>query len=332
MPSYSRILGWICFFALLFLSGCGSISEQSEELNACIPPTGDPNPYRALDTSDAYLIYQASQFPKQGMDGLPDPTSQRSAFNMLEAQVRQWSVYEDVLVKDNVMMRVTVTFISPDLIEAVVLNQIIYSGIPPVPDFPSAIKMAKDDIANREELLFLVTVTSSQYRDRLLPDDRLVLDIPITYLTLTNTSYLSITPAHSDKNLDDEIDLRDGPVHGYLGYPLAVQKNGICTLVMDTRWDTTLTLHVPNVMVNGAPYDALTWVMNVHPMVDMNAPNIDPDELAKMLANPSIPVENYYNPIDAPPVPENGKSKDDQAYWDQYWDDMSRFIWHTLIN
>ncbi len=327
MPMFRQQLILICF---LFAVGCGNNTSQPEELRPCTPSTGEPNPYRLPDTSAAYLIYQASQPVNLGVS--PLPSQQKDAFNLLEEQVKNWSDYQDILVKDNLIVRITITYISPELIEALVLNQVLYSGILASTDFLSDVKAVKTDIAEREELLFMVTLSASEYRDRILTDNEILVDLPINSLTLTNSSNLSVIRGHADPILDDEINLRGGPEFGYLGFPLAVEKDGICQLVMDKRWDTSLTLHAPNIFVGYTQRGALTWGIGVHPLVDMNAPNIDLDELTKIGSIPSAPEANYYNPSEYPPTPVNGVSKTEIDYWDTYWDDMSRYIWYTLTS
>lgn len=335
MSIFRQQLLLACFFCFLFVTGCGSDTPQTEELTTCTPSTGeDPNPYRKPDTSDAYLIYQASQPVNLGASLLPSSqTSQKDAFNLLEEQVKDWSAYEDILVEGNLIIRITITYVSPELVEALVLNQTLYSGILSSADFLSQVKAVKTDIAKREELLFLITITASEYRDKILPDNGLMIDIPLKDLTLTNSANLSVVRRHADQILDDEINLRSGPEYGYLGFPIAVQKDGVCQLVIDTTWDTSLTLHTPNLIVDSTMRSSLTWGIGMHPLVDMNAPSIDLDELMQMGSVTTPTTEaSYYSPIEDPPLPINGISKTEIDYWDTYWDHMSRYIWYYLTN
>jgi hypothetical protein len=234
-------------------------------------------------------------------------------------------------------VRITVTYISPELIESVVLNQVFYSGVP-VSDFPSAVKERKDAVAKRDELLFLVTVTASEYQIKLLPNDALIVDIPISEMKLTNSAGLPLSPYHADQNIEDEINIRAGPEHGYIAYPIAVQKDGICNWVMDPLWNTTMTLHIPDLLINRESHGLLTWSIDYHTLVETNAPINDQNsinDLMLLVVDPSVPSVPTSAPASQskdPPLPINGVEKANNDYWNNYWEQMSRFIWYHLTN
>jgi hypothetical protein len=343
------------FVLVLFFSGCGPAPLNAPAtLPACTLPASDINPYRSPpSTTTAYDIFQTPQAlqtqqpsgsiqpalppsggilsieqmmllltPSSGA-GLPTlPTTKQTAFLLFEDQVRGWSDYADVLVDDTLVLRITITYISPQLIESLVLNQILYTGAP-VADFQAQVRRVNDSIAVREENLFLVILTASEYHVKLLPNDALVVDLPVSEMKLTNSSGLTVSPYHKDNHLEYPINLRLEPEHGYLAYPLAVGVDKDCNWLFDPTWNTTVTIHVPSLQVNQKPYGPLTWSIDYHPLVGINA--LSPT------ATPSVPfVESDYKPVPEAPPPVNGEPKSNAVYWDDYWQKMTRYIWYHL--
>jgi hypothetical protein len=71
------------------------------------------------------------------------------------------------------------------------LSHILDSGIP-VADFAPTVDAGRGDIGQRDELVFLISITASQHQDRLLPHDSPLLQLPIREMTLTNADGLSV--------------------------------------------------------------------------------------------------------------------------------------------
>jgi hypothetical protein len=269
----------------------------------------------------------------QAMMMMPDFNSQNflvakyNAFLTLVGQVRASSHYEDVLVGDTLLVRITITFISPQLIESVVLNRIFFSGIP-VTDFQATVKVAEDDIADRDEIPFLVTVTASEYHEKLMPNDSLIVDLAIRSMQLTSSSGVSTASPHTDGHLRYPINLRSEPEHGYMAFPIAVTANEICNWMLDPKWNSTLTIYAPDLLINEQQYGPLTWSIDYHSLVGVNMPN----QKLPTFAPPPAGFENNYSPTDKIPSPVNGMTKSDTNYWNGYWEEMTRYVWYHLTN
>ncbi|MBV5350008.1 hypothetical protein JZU71_02290, partial [bacterium] len=86
--------------------------------------------------------------------------AQYAAFQYLIAETKRWSDIVAIKLNDGSQAEIAITFISPELIQAVFLSDIlkdrfITSG------FQTQIQNALGEIAVRDELLFLATVTSA---------------------------------------------------------------------------------------------------------------------------------------------------------------------------
>jgi hypothetical protein len=316
------------FVLLLFAVGCDVAipTVAPTPVPACTPTTNNPDTYRGNSASTAKLIYQFSQTAIPGTEAAIKLAAQHEAFVLLQRQVRKWSDFEDVLVNDNLMVRITVTYISPVMIESVVLNQIFYRNMP-VADFEAEVRNGLNSVARREELPVLVTLTATEYNEKLTPNDELNVQLPIAEMVLLNTNNTSVTPSHEDNQLRYPINLRPGPEHGYVAYPIALSTNGVCNWMLDPAWNTTMTLHMPYLTINQKQYNSLTWSIDYRPLVQLGGPDEVP-----AFAQPRAGFESIYSPSMDAPLPVNGVPRSDTIYWDTYWEQMSRFVWLHLAS
>jgi hypothetical protein len=113
-----------------------------------------------------------------------------------------------------------------------------------------------------------------------------------------------------------------------MAFPIAVTANGTCNWLLDTNWNTSLTVHAPDLLINKQPYDPLTWDIEYHPLVEVNTP----DQIIPNFPMPPAGFENNYSPTDKIPSPVNGMTKSDTNYWNGYWEEMTRYVWYHLTN
>ena len=329
MSVYSLRWKWECVLLLILLVGCdsGFSSASATAYPVCTPATEEANLYRNATPTIANKIYQFAQggggpIPVTGDN--PALIAKRESLKLLKEQIRKWSAFVDVPISADYFIRITLTLISPQMIEGVVTSQILYSEIP-VSNFSQEVLNGEEQIAKREELLFLLMLTANEYRDRLLPGDRMTVKLPIQQMTLSSSSNEQIPPRHKDHHLEEAINLRFQPEYGYLAYPLAVLKEGTCHVIVDKVYTTTVTIHIPDIIVNDVSYGPQTWNIEYQPLVKINAPEKIPD-----FQQPLNFDVNQFAPMVDPPSPINGVLKSDNAYWDDYWSQTARFIWYHL--
>jgi hypothetical protein len=163
-------------------------------------------------------------------------------------------------------VRITITYISPELVHIIVVNHYLYKR------YIHFSGKLKDQIPNhvsrmigRNEHVFFITFSASVYTD----NSKTVFSFPLKQLRLTNTNNASFIPAHYERNLENPIDLTNGPIYGFFYYPMAITQNGPCQTVLDRNYDTSIVLSAPNFFINEEDIGAHSWDYKLAPLIDM---------------------------------------------------------------
>jgi len=174
-------------------------------------------------------------------------------------------------------------------------------------------------VADREELIFLMTVTYSQYNNQIATEtDRITLIIPMDELALTNAENLRVAARHIDPPLRQEIVISHGPSAGYVAFPIGVGTLENCIQVMDRLHNTILNVSTAGIRINGNEYaPQLSWSVKYHPLVEMDDGIISPT--ISYTAPQSVPI-NHSPPIPLRTIPV---SQVDSIYWEQ----MALHVW-----
>lgn len=312
----------ICLSGVL-VSGCIPIEADAPTLSPCTPGDPQANVYRSFSIQpQAAGIYQIAAATKNMNDPLYR-TAQAQAVEWLENETQDWSSKVDFLNQEgNQGVRIVVTFLSPELLQAVILNESLRS-LRVTDTFDNVLRNSLDRIASRNELLFLVTITSSQPT---VPGQASLLQFPVKKLTLTNTAAISIAAGHYDPVLNNPINLSSGPISAMVAFPIAVEKNGQCIWLFDPKWTTSLTLSVPSITLDGRSFSYSTWPIDYIPPLQAGN-EISP---ASFFTDTLTADPLKYTPLNTPPSPFWNAPESDQTYWMQYWQDMGRFIWSQL--
>ncbi|NOT06280.1 MAG: hypothetical protein HOP27_16935 [Anaerolineales bacterium] len=240
------------------------------------------------------------------------------AFQYLKDQVKRWSDTEAIKLKDLNEIQITVTFISPELIQAVYLNQIFMDGIL-ASDFDAQLQTALNSIAAREEILFLVTVTATTNNS--IDTVSHVIDIPIKEMLLNNAGNLESIPGHDDHNLDQPINSSLEPVFGYVAYPLGVLQSDGCNWVLDPKYNTNIVITVSDIKLDNISSHPYTWTIPYKPLIETNN---YPDQSI------FIPVTGDVNLISPLAMPPNPKMNQIGTDPDAYWQDFARYVWNQI--
>jgi hypothetical protein len=230
-----------------------------------------------------------------------------AAFQYLITETQRWSDIETIQLSDGSQVEIVITFISPGLIQAVFLSDIlkdrfITSG------FQSQIQNTLVHIAEREELLFLAIVTSASNNTT-----RHSIKIPVDTLVLNNAENLHFAPSHNDYNLEQPINPFTQAVFGYLAYPLARPSDNKCKWALDPKYDTNIVITLPFIEVDGVSGGPYSWTIPYAALINPIAPP-DPPQF--------MPPPNYDQSQMSPSsTPPNGISQNNK------WQDLARFIW-----
>jgi hypothetical protein len=322
---------FLVLIAVAGLSGCSvlqSVIGSPDKQEVCTPNAPVINIYRATPEPWINMVLQyASTYatiptmtPSPVIDMFATSTppvpiipSPRSiAFQCLINKTERLSDTEIIKV-DNFEVQVTVTFISPDLLQAVFLGEFLKNSFS-LSEFETQVQTVLGSVAERDELLFLFTITKNGSTDT----SSHTIDMPVQEMALTNGEWLAVKPKHADQILDQPIDLSDGPVFGYVAYPLAVLTNNTCSLVLEPKYSTSLVLTMPSYQLDGIdskvshswaiPYSSLMHVENSA-------------EVFQSCIFPTYDL-SLISPTPLPPDVNSNQSN--------YWQEFARFVWYQL--
>lgn len=329
--------GFVIAFFLIFIttvetSGCAGAAPSSPEQVVCTPNPSNVNVYRTTPDPLANLIFQYAATPvvlptltanvtgMPAIDALPTITSdpqllaaRYAALHYLMDTTKRWSDTEVVKLDDSNEAHITVTFIGPELLQAVILNQILKHNLVHI-DFGSQIQEMLNYVGTRDELLFLLTITMTNNSGIGLPSH--TMDIPVKEMLLTNGEDLPIKPRHDDHILDQPIKTSSGPVYGYFAYPLAVLGSNKCHWILEPKYNTSIVITLRAIQIDGVENGPYTWAIPYSSVIYMDEVPNYPE-----LGMPPGFDETLLSPLDTPPN-EIEKSNN--------WQDFARFVWHQV--
>ena len=325
---FDRFLIGSCLGVCIFATACGTpASAIAAALPTCIFPTPAANPYRSHQLSEnAARIY--ADYRNGSLSARQD------AFTQLGKNTGHWSDYKDMPINDEQMVRVVVTYLDPVLVQYVVLNHLLsrinttslidINNSTPQNDFAAKVDETMRNLSGRNEMLFVITVTTPFYRAQAHNENILTVQIPIKEMELISGADIRVRPTHDDHILAQTIVITHGPMSGIVGYPIAVTNNDQCIQVIDD-WTTSLTLVVPSIKVGDTvlgpqfwsiPYRSLVMQDDYHPVPTFD-PYYDSTRISKIT---SPPTPNW--------IPN---AQFDNTDWRMYWEDMGRHIWNLVI-
>jgi hypothetical protein len=334
----------VLFLVSVLTGGCGGgpvIFPTSTPI-PCASDAAGGNIYRAESQRLANVIfesvYPATPIPQPSstpdpLNGLtptpaPTPTStpvppdvkqqqiqsaRYAAFQYLINETIRWSDVETIKFNDSSEAEIIITFISPELLQAVFLNNSL-KDLTVTSDFQTQVRNALDVVAGREELLFMMAVTSPGNNTNL---NNHVVKIPVTGLVLNNAENVQFAPSHNDYNLGQPINSSAEAVFGYLAYPLVRQPSpDKCKLTLDPKYDTNIVISLPAIDVDGVVGGPYSWTIPYAAL--LNAPT-SPEAPAF-----AIPIGYDVNQISPLQTPPSGIKQGNR------WQDYARFLWSKI--
>lgn len=313
--------------AVAGLSGCISSSSPKDPPKAivCTPESPNVNIYKTMPQTLTTSIFQhaaATPIP-------PNTTPQEqqilearyAALQYLTYETKRWSDVETIKLDDTGEAQIVITFLSPELIQAVFLNEVLEHRLL-LYDFENQAQTVFNIIAERDELLFLVTVTTTN--NNITTTIPHIIDIPIKQMTMMNAEDLPVSPRHDDHTLDQPINSSFEPVSGYLAYPLAIMSGNACEWILNPKFNTSIVITVPSIEQDGSNNGPYTWTIPYLPLVNANIPSPTPEFAMPSEFDPSKQV------ISIPPKPVANLSTANEADQTTYWQGLARFIWNQM--
>ena len=312
----------LILLAIVGLSGCASPASTQQVV--CTPESTRVNIYRVAPQSWANSIFEYAYptipTPIPPNTAIPVQLNEQqilgaryAAFQYLIKETKRWSAIVTIKLDDSSEAQIIVTFISPELLQAVFLSDIlkdrfITSG------FQAQIQNVLNAVAERDELLFLLTVTTTNNN---INSTHHIIKIPIGKMILNNAENLEVEPKHDDHNLEQPINSAFESVFGYLAYPLAELSGSQCKWILDPKYNTNIVITVPSIELDGvSSSESHSWTI---PYVSLISP-ISPPDLPNFIAPPGFD-QNLMSPLPLPPKGINQTNN---------WQDFARFVWNQI--
>jgi len=304
------------------LSACApAVSARTLHAAPCPPPTIEGNVYRQAP-QPILGGYYSTAFTNMDFNNPENvqryETIQYEAIKLLATQTERWSDSIDIHL-ENKQVRITITYISPELVQTIILNHYLFGKIGNFVNggFDTEILSKMERIASRNEHIFLITLTASQYEEATSYNNHVIVQLPLQLLVMTNSANVKVIPQHDDHNLEERIDLTHSPAYGYIAYPMAAKivknENETCEFLLDKATNTHLTLSIPYIEVNSTQHETGPWMFEYAPLL----------ELAYQ-SNTSLQGERtpeHFRPQDKLPHAINPVNA-------EYWEELARFIWY----
>ncbi len=327
LPSNS--LRWFLILLITATTGCqtSSTTPLPSVVTPCPPeaalddtyappsaPLTNPIFQYAAPTPDPNLVIEENQ-RRQDRAILE---ARYAALELLKYETARWTKSIAVPLDAANNAQILVTFLSRDLLLAVLQNNIL-AHTPKNIDFYGAINSNLAQIAKRKESIFLVTVIVTN------PNSGAhLLDLDIPRMVLRNSDDRTIPPEHDDHNLDQVINLSQGPAFGFLYYPLAIQVEGVCKQVLDRESNTKINIETPALSVDSVSYGPFIWTIPYSPLVDTGNSFYTPAYPVTPTIIPQSPItqveidSSIFSPLNLPPVDMTSEF---------FWRDFGRFVW-----
>jgi len=294
------------------------IKTQFDQANQSEILTGQLSPTLPAEVQTAIPSGFFNDPPVAQMPVTPPTEAQINAFKYLVNETKHATDLMPINFGNAGKAYVVVTFLSPLLIQMVYFSEYLYKT-KSAKGFEESLNTSITKVVQRKELLFLVTIISSNYDP--FNTSSTTLTIPVKAMLLANSDGLKITPRHYDRNLDEAFEASQIFESGILGYSLGVQDNGKCAWVLDPTYNQNIVIVGSNIDNGTGKPISHTWTIPYESLVNP-AGNAIPDVELRKYYGPSTSIE----PSDAPPIPPD-KYETDIAFWQN----LARFIWGRVI-
>ena len=285
-------------------------------LEACTPvPLETVNVYRTIPQPWANIIFEYA-YSTTPVTSIPAFTqfqgAQYAAFQKLITETQRWSDTETITLDGANKVRITLTFVSPQLLQAVYLNQVLKDGYP-TSGFPEQLQNMLNNVAARDELLFLLTVSPANSINPI----RHTIELPIDEIILNNSENLQVPHSHDDHNLAQSIDTASDAVFGYLAFPFTQSTNGECKWVLNPKFNTNIVVTMPYIKIDGTknntPYSwTIPYTSLINQVITLEALNFNP------------PPGYNLSIITPSSLPPSGLNQPN------YEQDFAKFIWQQI--
>jgi len=258
-----RWLFWLIIVISLILSACttGTSAPIQQELcptptpiSADIPPPPIPTP-KIFDPKQSLVNRVILRELRNGeLDKL---STDNLSLAVLITEVKKWSFSKEIKTADD--LRMTIIFIHPELMRAVLWNDLVHHKAPDkeLHMYRGLVDGVIERWSKTEEFLFLIIMTTNNSGKKDSLGNSLFVDIK--KISLSSTLEQDIYPVQYDKSLNLNTQTENGKKAGFVMFPTRVPYKSGCVDVLDIGRDTSLTLHIPSIKINDNEISNLAW-------------------------------------------------------------------------
>jgi len=313
---------FLSIFSLLsiLLAGCGvdaASAVLSSSPAACAPPISTPNPYNGLPEEWIWKPYDYVAKTGSLANETEYGQARYAAFQLLRRQTERWSNSIDIDVSVTEKIRITITYLSPQLLQLIEVNQLLRDRTDPIMgtgEFQNLVQTSLNKAAKMQGTIFLVTVYAVTSPDQ----GPMAIDLPVKNMVLTNAANETVRPIYSDQGFDGTLRLANNSYSGFVVYPMAVKNGEICHLFLEETPDRKITFSLSEIIINDKNKGNYTWVILYSPILDDGSPDENPNFV------PPNPWQGYGSYAPSPQVP----APDLPA--DTYWELFSCHLWEQV--
>lgn len=332
------------FLLFLFGAGASGCTPTNEVIShskpvVCTPQASNANIYRAalalpaltpngatpnangatgintnLSAEQVMALLQGTPLP--GTPSIGAPSEYTSILGTLVSETKAWSDVQTIKLDDSSKAQIVVTFISPQLIQAVYYSELASRGYP-----ISNPQSALEAVAARDELIFFVTVISSTNNN--INTTPHTIKIPIQKMVIMNADDLEVPPLHDDHILAQPINSSFEPVFGYLTYPIAMINGMDCSWILNPNYNKRIIITVTGILVDEVSAGTYTWVIPFSSLIKTEVLQasqtntvIDPNMISTSFVPPG-PMVSLLTPNGLP----------ETTFWQLY----AGFLWRQVM-
>ena len=334
------VLGIFLLFLLgAGLSGCvpaNQVAPASKPV-VCTPQASNANVYRAalasptlipngtvpngaagvttnLSADQVLALLQGTPLPGLPAAGTTDSYS--SILGTLVSETKAWSDVQTIKLDDSSKAQIVVTFISPQLIQAVYYSELSSRGYA-----ISSPQSALDAVAARDELIFFVTVIASTNNNINTTPHKI--KIPIQSMFMVNADDVNAPPLHDDHILAQPINSSFEPVFGYLTYPIAMVNGMDCSWILNPNYNKKIIITVSDIFVDDVSAGTYTWVIPYSSLFKTGTSSISQPNMAidpNLISNSQLPPSPMVSLLTPNGLPE-------ATFWQIY----AGFLWRQVM-
>ncbi len=255
--------------SLSSLIGCaetGKTNYLPTELNADSYPKLDGLAARDV----ANVIYQYV-VPEGSIVEDRLPLARREALLFLKEETARWTAVEYINMDNQPKVRVMVTFVTPGLLRAILLNKWLHDpSLSGEKSFTSLTNKGLQVFEDRKEWAFFLLIQP----DTTQPSKELT--ISPSLITLHNTRGLPTVVSNSDPFLSIKQNTHQSGLAGFFFYKVGITQGNACVPFISETEETSIMLKTELATIDSRVTGPLIWNIRIPIWADLNKPIYTP--------------------------------------------------------